>query len=144
MKDVAAVGQFREQLIDFLRRKLEQLQCAYAGVFELRRTAKWLAWFAVFVSVVISIFASRSISDPVKTLTESSRPLIGALAAGLWHDWFWEPHLPLKTDEFTALGLDPARPRLLCFVQRERKLAGSVVTVPVGADAVNHVCEAAY
>ena len=48
---------------------------AYAGVFELRRTAKWLAWFAVFVSVVISIFASRSISDPVKTLTESSRAI---------------------------------------------------------------------
>jgi HD-GYP domain-containing protein (c-di-GMP phosphodiesterase class II) len=48
---------------------------AYEGVFELRRTAKWLAWFAVIISLVISIFASRSISDPVKTLTESSRAI---------------------------------------------------------------------
>lgn len=48
---------------------------AYEGVFELRRTARWLAWFAVLVSVVISIFAARSISDPVKTLTESSRAI---------------------------------------------------------------------
>src|SRR5205085_1986738 len=48
---------------------------AYEGVFELRSTAKWLAWLAVFVSLVISIFAARSISDPVKTLTESSRAI---------------------------------------------------------------------
>ena len=48
---------------------------AYEGVFELRRTAKWLAWFAVLISLVISVFASRSISDPVKTLTESSRAI---------------------------------------------------------------------
>jgi hypothetical protein len=33
----------------------------------------------------------------------------------------------LRTGEFTALGLDPARPRLLCFVHPEKKLAGSVV-----------------
>ena len=51
----------------------------------------------------------------------------GALAAGLRHDWFWGPDWPLQTDEFAALGLDPARPRLLGFVHRDRKLAGSVV-----------------
>ena len=57
----------------------------------------------------------------------NGRPVAGALAAGLRHDWFRDPPMPLKTDEFTALGLDPARPRLLCFIQHERKLAGSVV-----------------
>jgi protocatechuate 3,4-dioxygenase beta subunit len=53
-------------------------------------------------------------------------PVSGALAAGLRHDWF-SPNGHLKSDEFTALGLDPARPRLLCFAHLEKKLAGSAV-----------------
>ncbi|PYX83229.1 MAG: hypothetical protein DMG66_00030 [Acidobacteria bacterium] len=48
---------------------------AYEGVYELRRTAKWLAMLAVCVSILISIFAARSISDPVKILTETSRAI---------------------------------------------------------------------
>lgn len=48
---------------------------AYQGVYEMRRTAKWLAILAVCVSILISIFAARTISDPVKTLTESSRAI---------------------------------------------------------------------
>jgi HD-GYP domain-containing protein (c-di-GMP phosphodiesterase class II) len=48
---------------------------AYEGVFELRRTAKWLALLAIFISILISMFAARSISNPVKTLTETSRAI---------------------------------------------------------------------
>src|ERR1051326_2855516 len=48
---------------------------AYEGVFELRRTAKWLALLAIFISILISMFATRSISNPVKTLTETSRAI---------------------------------------------------------------------
>jgi hypothetical protein len=55
------------------------------------------------------------------------RPLAGALADGLRHDWFTAAERPLPTAAFTALGLDPARPRLLCFAHPDRKLAGSVV-----------------
>lgn len=48
---------------------------AYEGVFELRRTAKWLALLAIFISILISMFAARGISNPVKTLTETSRAI---------------------------------------------------------------------
>jgi RNA polymerase sigma factor (sigma-70 family) len=62
-----------------------------------------------------------------KLVGPDGSPVSGALAAGLRHDWFWSPDGHLKSDEFTALGLDPARPRLLCFSHLEKKLAGSVV-----------------
>jgi hypothetical protein len=45
----------------------------------------------------------------------------------LRHDWFRSAGVPLRTAEFVAMGLDPQRPRLLCFAHEERKLAGSVV-----------------
>jgi hypothetical protein len=62
-----------------------------------------------------------------KLLDPEGRPLSGVLAGGLRHDWYWGPDMPLKTAEFTAMGLSPDRPRLLCFVHEEKKLAGSVV-----------------
>jgi RNA polymerase sigma factor (sigma-70 family) len=62
-----------------------------------------------------------------KLIGPDGRPVSGVLAAGLRHDWFWGPDWPLPTGEFTALGLDPARPRLLGFAHWDRKLAGSVV-----------------
>ncbi|HEV3078739.1 MAG TPA: sigma-70 family RNA polymerase sigma factor [Gemmataceae bacterium] len=55
------------------------------------------------------------------------KPLVGALVAGLRHDWYTDTESPLASDEFTALGLDPGQPRLLCFAHPQRKLAGSVV-----------------
>jgi RNA polymerase sigma factor (sigma-70 family) len=55
------------------------------------------------------------------------QPITGVLPAGLRDDWFWGPDYPLKTAEFTALGLEPNRPRLLCFVHCDKKVAGSVV-----------------
>jgi HD-GYP domain-containing protein (c-di-GMP phosphodiesterase class II) len=64
---------------------------AYQGVYEMQRTAKWLAAVAVFVSILISIFAARAISDPVKTLTESSR----AIAKG---DFSQRVHLTSRTE----------------------------------------------
>ena len=57
------------------------------------------------------------------------QPLPGVLAAGLRHDWYIDADWPplTKTGEFTARGLDPKHPRLLCFTHWEKKLAGSVV-----------------
>jgi HD-GYP domain-containing protein (c-di-GMP phosphodiesterase class II) len=48
---------------------------AYQGVFEMQRTAQWLAILAVCISVLVSITAARHISTPVKILTESSRAI---------------------------------------------------------------------
>ena len=62
-----------------------------------------------------------------KIVDPEGRPLSGALAAGLRHDWYRDPDWPLRTADFTVLGLQPDHPRLLCFVHVEKKLAGSVV-----------------
>jgi HD-GYP domain-containing protein (c-di-GMP phosphodiesterase class II) len=48
---------------------------AYQAVFEMQRTARWLAILAVFLSLLFSIMAARHISTPVKILTESSRAI---------------------------------------------------------------------
>ncbi len=48
---------------------------AYQAVFEMQRTARWLAMLAVFLSLLFSIMAARHISTPVKILTESSRAI---------------------------------------------------------------------
>ncbi len=57
------------------------------------------------------------------------QPVPGVLAAGLRHDWYidadWTPET--KRSEFTAIGLDPKHPRLVCFAHWEKKLAGSMV-----------------
>lgn len=62
-----------------------------------------------------------------KIVDPQGQPLSGVVAAALRHDWYWREDIPLKTAEFTVLGLRPDRPRLLCFVHEEKKLAGSVV-----------------
>ena len=48
---------------------------AYRGVFEMQRTARWLASLAVFLSIGISIYAARRITNPLEVLTESSRAI---------------------------------------------------------------------
>jgi putative nucleotidyltransferase with HDIG domain len=48
---------------------------AYRGVYEMQRTARMLAFFAVLLSVAISIFAARRITNPLEVLTESSRAI---------------------------------------------------------------------
>jgi HD-GYP domain-containing protein (c-di-GMP phosphodiesterase class II) len=48
---------------------------AYRGVFEMQHTARLLALLAVFLSVGISIFAARRITNPLEVLTASSRAI---------------------------------------------------------------------
>jgi len=48
---------------------------AYRGVFEMQHTARLLALIAVMLSVGISIYAAKRITQPLKILTESSRAI---------------------------------------------------------------------
>ncbi|HEV2022473.1 MAG TPA: HD domain-containing phosphohydrolase [Terriglobales bacterium] len=64
---------------------------AYRAVNEMQRAAQLLALFAVLASIGISVFASRKITSPLKTLTESSR----AIAKG---DFSQRVHLKSRTE----------------------------------------------
>ncbi|HUJ96415.1 MAG TPA: HD domain-containing phosphohydrolase [Terriglobales bacterium] len=48
---------------------------AYRGVYEMQRTARLLALLAVLLSVGISIYAARRITNPLEVLTQSSRAI---------------------------------------------------------------------
>src|SRR5207237_4403795 len=48
---------------------------AYRGVFEMQRTARLLALLAILLSIGISIFAARRITNPLEILTASSRAI---------------------------------------------------------------------
>lgn len=64
---------------------------AYRGVFEMQRTARLLALLAVLVSMALSIYVARKITNPLETLTESSR----AIARG---DFSQRVHLKSRTE----------------------------------------------
>ena len=64
---------------------------AYAGVSEMQRTARLLALLAVVVSIGVSIFAARRITNPLQILTQSGR----ALARG---DFSQRVHLRSRTE----------------------------------------------
>src|SRR5256712_3379170 len=64
---------------------------AYRGVYEMQRTARLLALLAVLLSIGISIFAARRITNPLEILTESSH----AIARG---DFSQRVHLPSRTE----------------------------------------------
>ena len=64
---------------------------AYAGVYEMQRTARLLALLAVLVSIGLSIYVARKITNPLETLTESSR----AIARG---DFSQRVHLKNRTE----------------------------------------------
>jgi HD-GYP domain-containing protein (c-di-GMP phosphodiesterase class II) len=64
---------------------------AYRTVDEMQRTARLWALLLVLVIVGISVFASRKITSPLKTLTESSR----AIAKG---DFSQRVHLKSRTE----------------------------------------------
>ena len=64
---------------------------AYRGVYEMQRTARLLAALAVLLSVGVSIFAARRITNPLHVLTQSSR----ALARG---DFSQRVHLWSRTE----------------------------------------------
>ncbi len=48
---------------------------AYQSVYEMQRTARLLAMLAVLLSIGVSIFAARRITNPLHILTQSSRAL---------------------------------------------------------------------
>src|SRR5207244_3986569 len=64
---------------------------AYRGVFEMQHTARQLALLAVLVSIGLSIYVARKITNPLETLTESSR----AIARG---DFSQRVHLKSRTE----------------------------------------------
>lgn len=64
---------------------------AYRGVYEMQRTARLLALLAVLLSIGVSIFAARRITNPLSVLTESSR----AIAKG---DFTQRVHLMSRTE----------------------------------------------
>jgi HD-GYP domain-containing protein (c-di-GMP phosphodiesterase class II) len=64
---------------------------AYRGVFEMQRTARLLALMAVLLSIGVSIFAARRITNPLQILTQSGR----ALARG---DFSQRVHLRSRTE----------------------------------------------
>jgi HD-GYP domain-containing protein (c-di-GMP phosphodiesterase class II) len=48
---------------------------AYSGILEMQRTGRLLALLAVLLSIGVSIFAARRITNPLHVLTQSSRAL---------------------------------------------------------------------
>ncbi len=64
---------------------------AYRGVYEMQRNARLLALAAVLLSIGVSIFAARRITNPLSVLTETSR----ALAKG---DFSQRVHLWSRTE----------------------------------------------
>src|SRR5438445_3802459 len=48
---------------------------AYRAVFEMQHTARLLALLAVLASIMVSFYAERRITNPLKVLTESSRAI---------------------------------------------------------------------
>jgi HD-GYP domain-containing protein (c-di-GMP phosphodiesterase class II) len=64
---------------------------AYRGVYEMQRTARLLAVLAVLMSIGVSIFAARRITNPLQVLTASGR----ALARG---DFSQRVHLRSRTE----------------------------------------------
>lgn len=48
---------------------------AYRSITEMQATARWLALGAILLSLLISLFAARRITDPLQVLTESSRAI---------------------------------------------------------------------
>ncbi|MBZ5646569.1 MAG: HD domain-containing protein [Acidobacteriia bacterium] len=90
---------------------------AYQGVFEMQRSARLWAIFAVLMSIVISFLAARSITRPLDILTESSQ----AIAKG---DFSRRVHLKSRTefgelaDTFNSMSSDLER-----FVQDLKRAA---------------------
>ena len=50
---------------------------AYRGVYEMQRTGRMLAIMAIALSIAISVFAARRITNPLEVLTRTSRAIAG-------------------------------------------------------------------
>ena len=64
---------------------------AYRGIYEMQRTGRLLAMLAVLVSVGVSIFSARRVTNPLSVLAQSSR----AIARG---DFSQRVHLKTRTE----------------------------------------------
>ena len=64
---------------------------AYSGVYEMQHTARLLALVAVLLSILVSIFAARRITNPLEVLTQFGR----AIARG---DFSQRVHLRSRTE----------------------------------------------
>ena len=64
---------------------------AYSSVYEMQRTAQWLAIVTIGLSILVGIFAARRITNPLEVLTESSH----AIARG---DFSQRLHLKSRTE----------------------------------------------
>jgi HD-GYP domain-containing protein (c-di-GMP phosphodiesterase class II) len=64
---------------------------AYSEVYDMQHTARWLALAAVGLSILVSIFAARRITNPLHILTQTSR----SLAKG---DFSQRVHLGTRTE----------------------------------------------
>jgi HD-GYP domain-containing protein (c-di-GMP phosphodiesterase class II) len=64
---------------------------AYRGIYEMQRTGRLLAWLAVFMSVGLSIFSAKRVTNPLRVLAQSSR----AIARG---DFSQRVHIKTRTE----------------------------------------------
>jgi HD-GYP domain-containing protein (c-di-GMP phosphodiesterase class II) len=48
---------------------------AYSSVYQMQRTARWLAIFSIVLSIGVGVFAARRITNPLEILTESSHAI---------------------------------------------------------------------
>jgi putative nucleotidyltransferase with HDIG domain len=64
---------------------------AYSSVYQMQRTARWLAIFAIVLSIGVGVLAARRITNPLEVLTESSH----AIARG---DFSQRVHLTSRTE----------------------------------------------
>jgi putative nucleotidyltransferase with HDIG domain len=48
---------------------------AYASIFEMQSTARWLALWSAVISVLVAVIVARKITTPLLTLTEQSRAI---------------------------------------------------------------------
>src|SRR5207245_2243314 len=64
---------------------------AYRGIYEMHHPARLLAFLAVLVSIALSSYAARRITNPLQVLTQSSR----AIARG---DFSQRVHLKSRTE----------------------------------------------
>jgi putative nucleotidyltransferase with HDIG domain len=48
---------------------------AYRSVYDMQRTARWLAAFTIALSILVGIIAARRITNPLEVLTESSHAI---------------------------------------------------------------------
>jgi RNA polymerase sigma factor (sigma-70 family) len=75
----------------------------------------------------VDLELSRGASRKGKVVDPNGKPVVGALVYGLSVDWEVKT---LDDASFEVIGLEPGKPRTVSFMQRDRRLAGSVALEP--------------